>query len=78
VDLLANKNDTRFLFENSFLMSVTFDDGTTLNQSEIEAFSLQLYQDMGYSDLTAANAPSVTTIFHEDDNCDFIVTYHSK
>ena len=75
VDLLFNTNTPSSVFEHSFLTSVTFDDGTTLNQSEIQAFSLQLYQDMGYSDLTAANAPNVTTMFHEDDNGDLIVTY---
>ena len=75
VDLLFNTDTPSSVFEHSHLTSVTFDDGTTLNQSEIQAFSLQLYQDMGYSDLTAANAPSVTTMFHEDDNGDLIVTY---
>ena len=75
IDLLFNTDTPSSVFEHSHLTSVTFDDGTTLNQSEIQAFSLQLYQDMGYSDLTAANAPSVTTMFHEDDNGDLIVTY---
>ena len=75
VDLLANTNDTRFLFEYSHLTSVTFADGTTLDETDIRDFSVQLYQDLGYSHVTGANTPNIGTMFHIDDNGDFIVTY---
>jgi hypothetical protein len=75
VDLLANTNDTRFLFEYSHLTSVTFADGTTLDETDIRDFSVQLYQDLGYSHVTGANTPHIGTMFHIDDNGDFIVTY---
>jgi Ca2+-binding RTX toxin-like protein len=75
VDLLANTNDTRFLFEYSHLASVTFADGTTLDETDIRDFSVQLYQDLGYSHVTEANTPHIGTMLHIDDNGDFIVTY---
>jgi len=77
VTLLANSNSPNFIFEHSYIRSVTFTDGTTLGMQELQDFSVQLYQDLGYTNVTSANVPQVGTMFHYDSSGELNVTYLS-
>ena len=72
VSLLTNGSSTN-VFQRSIIRSITTADGTTYTQAEIDAFALEIAQELDPS-VTLANQPVITHFYHLADNGDMLVT----